>query len=133
MDKSHAVSPKNLFLIDSLGALLTALLLFFVLKRFDEFFGMPVNILNFLSAIALIFFIYSFACHIFLRSNWKKYMRIIITANSLYALLTLSLVIYYLKILTLLGVGYFIIEIIIVSGLVFVEIRTVKTKSNNLC
>lgn len=124
-----AITPKKLFLIDSLGALLTAFLLFFVLKRFDDYFGMPKHILNYLSVIAFAFFLYSFTCHIFLKRNWKTFLKIIITANLLYTFLTFSLVIYHLKILTLLGIIYFILEIIIVLVLVSFEIRTLRAKT----
>jgi hypothetical protein len=42
------MKSKDLFLMDGIGALLTAFLLFFVLKTFNEFVGMPEHVLTFL-------------------------------------------------------------------------------------
>lgn len=121
------INPEKLFLTDSLGALLSAFFLFVVLKSFDEYFGMPKNVLNYLSAIALVFSVYSFACFYFLKKNWKVFLGIIVSANLLYTLLTLSLVFYHLKSLTLLGILYFVVEMIVVIALVSIEIRTLRS------
>ena len=122
------IYPKRIFLVDSLGALFTAFLLFVVLKSYDECFGMPKNILNYLSAIALLYFFYSFACYTLTIKHWAKFLRIIITANLFYVLLTLSLIIYYLKQLTILGITYFVLEIIVIIALVSIEIRILTTQ-----
>lgn len=124
------ISPKNLFLIDCLGALLSTFFLFVVLKRFEEHFGMPEDVLNYLAGIAFAFFLYSFACFYFLKKNWKIFLSIIISANLLYTFLTLALVIYHSKTLTPLGITYFVLEMILVIGLVSIEIRTVLTQPN---
>ena len=127
--------PKRIFLIDSLGALLTAFLLFVVLKSYEEYFGMPKNMLNYLSAIALVYFLYSFSCYILTIKHWAKFLRIIIGANLFYVLLTLSLIIYYLEQLTILGITYFALEIIVIIALVSIEIQILTTqalKKNNL-
>ncbi len=124
------IKPRTLFLIDSLGALLSAFFLFVVLKRYEEYFGMPKHVLNYLSVIALAFFLYSFTCFYFINKNWKIFLGIIISANLLYTLLTLSLVIFHLKILTLPGLIYFIVEMVVIIGLVSIEIRILITATN---
>jgi hypothetical protein len=123
------LKPKNLFLIDGLGALLTAFFLFVILRTFSEYFGMPQTTLTYLSVIALFFFFYSFACFYLLKNDWKPFLRIISIANLLYCILTLGLVIYHRQSITLLGITYFFAEIILVCGLVFVELKTLKTES----
>ena len=62
-----AHKPQKLFLIDSLGAMLTAFFLFVVLKNFNEYFGMPQKILTYLSVIAAFFCIYSATCFFLLK------------------------------------------------------------------
>ncbi|MCF6348539.1 MAG: hypothetical protein L3J20_09610 [Flavobacteriaceae bacterium] len=81
-------NPKKLFLIDSLGAFITAFLLGVVLTRFEVVFGMPKTVLYYLSLIALIFSIYSICCHFLLEKNWKPYLKGIIIANLTYCLIT---------------------------------------------
>ncbi len=125
---NHLVrKPGTLFLIDSIGAMLTTLLLFFVLRNFNGYFGMPKTALTYLSAIAACFCVYSAICFLFLKENWMPFIKIISVANLLYCLLTAGLLINYYKQLTGLGLTYFWVEIIIICGLVFIE-RSVANK-----
>ncbi len=112
---------KKLFLIDGLGALLTALLLSQVLARFESVFGMPREILWGLAGMAGCFAIYSFLCHLFIEENGKPYLKGIAAANTIYCITTLGLVIYLKESLTYLGVAYFIGEIVIILILVRLE------------
>jgi hypothetical protein len=118
--------PKNLFLIDGAGALLTAFFLSVVLRKFNEYFGMPLAVLNFLSVTAVIFCLYSFTCYFLNNKNWQPFLKAISIANLLYCCLTLALVIYYYPVLTILGVLYFLAEILIVSGLAVVELKAIS-------
>ena len=120
------LNPKRLFLIDSFGAFVTAFFMFAILRTFNEYFGMPKLTLDFLSIIALAFSVYSFCCFFLVSNNWHPFLRTISIANILYCCLTLGLVIYYYPLLTILGVTYFLIEIIIVVVLVFFEINVLK-------
>jgi hypothetical protein len=121
------LNPKRLFFIDSLGAFLTALLLFAILRTFNEYFGMPKTTLSILIIIALIFCVYSLCCLFLVKKNWHLFLRAIIIANLLYSCLTLGLVIYNYPRLTILGVSYFLLEIVVVCGLVFLEINVLTT------
>lgn len=115
-----------LFLTDSLGALLTAIMLFFVLGNFHEYIGMPPSILHFLSAIAACFCIYSAACFLFLKSKWPVFIKAISYANLSYCVLTMGLMIAYYSQLTLLGLVYFTGEIIIICSLVYIELKVAQ-------
>jgi hypothetical protein len=117
------VSYKNIFLIDGMGAVLTALLLSQLLARLVPVFGMPSAILYPLAAIAACFAIYSLLCHLLVKKNWKPFLRGIAVANTLYCLTTLGWVIYLWNSLTWLGIAYFLGEILIVMTLVRVEIK----------
>jgi hypothetical protein len=118
------INPKKLFLIDSIGALLSAILLGLVLARFENIFGMPPKTLYALSFIACIFSIYSFLCFSGKIENWRPYLKIIAIANLLYCLLTIGLIIYFYQKLTVLGLIYFVLEIIIITILAMIELKT---------
>jgi hypothetical protein len=85
------VSYKNIFLIDGMGAVLTALLLSQLLARLVPVFGMPSAILYPLAAIAACFAIYSLLCHLLVKKNWKPFLRGIAVANTLYCLTDIGL------------------------------------------
>lgn len=130
------IHPKILFLVDSLGALLTTFSLFVVLKSFNDFFGMPVSVLNYLSMISACFCIYSALCFFFLNRNWAPYIRVIGIANLLYCVSTIGLVLVYSTQLTAFGIAYFLGEIVIVSVLVYIELTVagalMKTRTRDI-
>lgn len=118
--------PQMLFLTDSLGALITAIMLFFVLGNFQEYIGMPPSILHILSAIAACFCIYSAACFFFLKAKWPGFIKAICYANLSYCVLTMILMITYYSQLTLLGLAYFAGEIVVICSLVYVELKVAQ-------
>jgi hypothetical protein len=124
MKQKIILKPKTLFLIDGLGALLTAFILMAVLKPYHEYIGMPRPVLTWLSLIAVCFCLYSITCSFLVKTNERLFIGIIITANLLYCLLTTGLVLYHYSNLTVLGVTYFLAEIIVIVVLVFFELNT---------
>ena len=121
------LNSKSIFLMDGLGAAITTILLVVVLKRHNEYFGMPQDILTIISILALILSIYSFSCFAFSKSNLPKLLKIIIVANLIYCFLTLNLVIYFSNQLTIFGLLYFVGEILIICSLVMIELKILKT------
>lgn len=115
--------PKQLFFVDGIGAWLSAFLLSMVLANFIPAFGMPLHILTILALIPGFFAFYSFGCYFFLRDNWGPYLIAIAMANVLYCCLTLGLVIYHYEKLTSLGVGYFVLEMIVIVLLTILEFK----------
>ena len=126
-----AENPKRLFLLDSLGAILTAFFLFVVIWQFNGYFGMPKPVLTYLSIIAICFCIYSTSCFLFLKAYWTAFIRLIGIANLLYCALTIGLLIKYYSLLTIIGVTYFLIEIVIICGLSHVELNVAKEIKRN--
>ena len=126
------VNPKKLFLIDSLGALLSAFMLGIILVRFEDTFGMPQKVLYFLAFIACIFSVYSFLGFLGITKNWRPYMKIIAMANLVYCCFTMALVIFLFQKLTILGLTYFILEIIVVIMLVIIELKTASNTTLSL-
>lgn len=120
-----AQKPRTLFFIDSLGALLTALLLFLVLRNFNDYFGIPKTVVTYLSAIALCFCIYSTVCYFFIKGNWKPFLIGISIANLLYCILSIIVIIFHYSQLTTIGKSYFFVEIIIICTLVYIEFNVV--------
>jgi hypothetical protein len=87
-------NPRYIFLIDSLGAMLTAFMLGFVLARLEPVFGMSPKVLYVLSFFAGVFFLYSLLCFLAKMTNWKPYLKIIAIANLLYCCFTAGMMIY---------------------------------------
>ncbi len=129
MLKNMTSNPKQLFLIDCLGALLSAILLGVVLTSFEPIFGMPRNVLFGLAALACLFAIYSFWNHVRFKENWRPYLQGIAIVNLLYCGLTAALVVYFRQELTKWGLLYFLLEMLVIIALVLVEFKTVFRKN----
>ena len=108
-DGKWRLTPGRLFLLDGLGACVTAMLLAGILIPFQEFFGLPLSALEVLLLFAVVFAFYSLSCA---------------TANGLYCCLTAFFVIFYFERLTVLGLCYFLVEMMIILSLVFLEMKT---------
>ena len=121
-----AEKQKTIFLIDALGAILTAFFLFVIMRQFNGYFGMPKTVLTLLSVIAGLFCIYSTACFLFLKRNWALFIRLIGFANLLYCVLTIALLIKYYSLVSIIVTIYFLIEIVIICGLSYVEFSVAK-------
>lgn len=120
------ITPKRIFLIDGTGAIISATLLGYVLVIYNEYIGMPISTLKFLSSIAAVFAIYSITNFFILKSNPSYYIRLIAIANTIYCLTTLSLMVYHFQTLTILGIVYFLGEIFIIIGIVKLEMKVSK-------
>ncbi|MEZ4684900.1 MAG: hypothetical protein R3B47_02205 [Bacteroidia bacterium] len=120
-----AITPRKLFLIDGLGALLSAIMLGLVLARFEAFFGVPARVLHLLTAVALAFFLNSMGCYFANRKSWQPWMKGIAIANLLYCLLTVILIIKLHEAITIWGLLYFGGEMLIVLALAGFEWRFV--------
>ena len=125
-----AQKPRALFLVDGIGAFITAFLLLAILRTFNDYVGMPRMALTSLSIIAAVFCLYSISCYFLLNDNWQPFLKAISVANLLYCCLTSGLVIYYYNSLTILGVIYFLAEIIIIVVLVYVELKVLNRHKN---
>ena len=115
-------NPKILFLIDAIGALTSAVLLFFLWRQVNEILGLPKSTLTILSVFAGVFFLYSAICTIWIKAHFSPFLYLIATANLLYLFLTLVLIGFWRE-MTSLGLIYFLGEIGLISGLAFLEIK----------
>lgn len=124
--KYFSEKQKTLFLIDSVGAFMTAFSLFVIVRQFYEYFGMPKNELTYLSVIAVFYGIYSAACFLFLKVELTAFIKFIGIANLIYCALTIVLLIKYCHLLTIVGTTYFLVEIAIICGLSYIEFHVAK-------
>ena len=125
-----AQKHKTLFLIDAIGALITAFFLGVIMLQYNEYFGMPKNILFNLSIIAICLCIYSATCFLFLKNSWAVFVQIIGIANLLYCALTIGFLIKFYPLLTIIGILYFLVEIVIIFFLSYIELKVaLRSKS----
>ena len=114
---------KQLFLLDSLGAMLSAFFLGVVLTGLDTYFNMPTAILYLLALLACSFCAYSIICYFFTGRRWRVFLQGIAIVNSIYGCLTFWLVVFYSPSLTKFDICYFLIELIVLILLIFVELK----------
>ncbi|WP_299257983.1 hypothetical protein [uncultured Aquimarina sp.] len=122
--------PRQLFFIDGLGALLTIFFLTIVLTTFQEYIGMPKKTLYFLSVIAVIYGIYSISCYFLNPRNWQPFLKIIAFANLAYCFITIVFIYYYFQNMTVLGLLYFFLELLVIFGLVAIELMVIFNQKN---
>jgi hypothetical protein len=116
--------PKKIFLIDGAGALLTALTLIFAPVLLPGIFGLPQANTLLLGSIAVCFAVYSLYNYVrFNPTRWKLLLRIIALANLAYCLLSLVVLLYFYKQVTVIGWIYFIGEIAIIIALFLWEMN----------
>jgi len=117
------LNPKKLFLIDGLGAILSAFLLGVVLVKFETIFGIPSSTLYLLATIPIFFATYDFYCYKKRHQKTGLSLKGIALLNLLYCCVSLGLVFYHFDTITNLGWVYILIEITIVLLLAVIEFR----------
>ncbi len=123
MINQFAAHPRKLFLTDALGALATALLLFFLVRNQNHYFGLGQPVVIALFVMALLIFSYSIFCYFTIQKRWKPFMIALAIANLLYCTITFWLVFLYSD-ATVPGFVYFSTEMIIIGFLVYIELKT---------
>lgn len=116
-------NPKQLFLLDGFGAILSAFLLGVVLVQLESTFGMPREVLYPLALAACGFAIYDFICYFRITKNWKPFLIGIAIINLIYCIISIGLMIQHYPQLTTLGVLYFCGEIVILFVLIGIELK----------
>jgi|SRR5690554_78623 len=122
-------NPRHLFLLDGAGALLSLFLLGVVLVELEIFFGIPISTLYFLSFFPLCFLLFDLFCFSIVRRSHEVYLRIIAFLNIAYCLLSIILSIVHYEIISILGLLYILIEVIIIGVIAGLELSVAKTIS----
>ncbi|MFV5703231.1 hypothetical protein ACM55F_15285 [Flavobacterium sp. XS2P12] len=122
-------NPKILFVVDTIGALLSCAFLFMIAKKFSLNFGISETVWVNLSLIALLMAFYSTFCSLGVKHRWMSFLISISVINIIYCALTIGVLIYHWSELTALGKTYLSAEIVVILLLVFFELNTAKTIS----
>lgn len=122
--RSLTQNIKTVFLVDGLGAVLSATMLGLVLAPLHTYIGMPKETLHLLASAALVFAIYSLACYAFADKQGHRLLLPVIIANSSYSAYTCALVWQYQSQLSPLGMAYFVGELGVLFVLVYIEYKT---------
>ncbi len=118
---------KQIFLVDAIGALLSCVLLGFILVTLERYVGMPVKTLQYLAIIAFSFSLFSIGNHFYPGIRSKRNLKVIAVLNLLYCLLTLALVLKNFELLKPLGLVYFLGEIVLIVFLARLELRVANS------
>ncbi|WP_428742277.1 hypothetical protein [Tenacibaculum sp.] len=124
--KNLLLNPKKLFLIDGLGAFVSAFLLGVVLVKFESIFGIPPSTLYLLAILPVFFAFYDFYCYQKKDSKQKQFLKWIALMNLLYCSLSIGAALYHLETITRLGWIYISGEVIIIIILSITELITAK-------
>lgn len=116
------LNKKNIFLVDGIGALLTAFNVGVLLVHFNEYIGMPIRVLYPLALAGVVFAMYSLTNHFKGFRNGGPRLSIIAVANLVYCCITILLMLRHSETLTYLGYLYFIVEVGIVVILSIYEL-----------
>lgn len=119
-------TPRSLFLIDGIGALISAFLLGVVLVQFQPLFGMPVEALYILAALPVGFALYDAICYWGIKGNPSFFLKGIALINIGYCGLSVAFLSQHHESLTVLGWLYFVGELLIVLFLSGVEWQVAK-------
>jgi hypothetical protein len=120
------ISYRNIFLVDGLGAMTSAFLLWIMTGNLHAYVGMPVPVLNALAIAAVFFCLYSLTCFFYAGSRWKPFLRAIAMINLLYCLTTAACLVRYWPLLKTPGKIYFILEILVILALAYLEMTLVR-------
>ncbi len=116
------LTPKGVFLLDGIGALLSCFLLI-ILVRFESIFGMPSHALYALALFPLAFLVYDIICYLTVKRRSALLIKIIAISNFVYCGISLVFVIDHLDSLTAIGLTYFILEMIVIFVLALAELE----------
>lgn len=119
-------SPRDLLLVDGLGACVSAALLGIALPAVHERIGMPLPVLRLLAGIAMLLAASSLAGYRLAGDRAAGWLRATLVANLLYCLLTGVLVAIHLRSLTPWGLAYFVAEAAVILALALVERRALR-------
>ena len=126
--EKYQLQPRQVFLIDGVGALVSAMLLVGLISNFENLFGLPKSTVYSLSIPAFALMVYSLGCYFLNTKSWRPLLTAVAVANILYCILTISVIFSYFKSVTVLGLMYFIGEIGIILFIVGLEWAMVKRK-----
>ena len=131
MIQSFIVNPKKIFLMDALGAAVSAILLGVVLVKLERVFGIPESTLYFLAAFPILFILYDLFCLTKNKNDLGPFLKLIAVVNITYCCLSIGMTIYHLNTITIFGYLYILIEVIITFTLAIFEYKIANKLAEN--
>ncbi|SEB36809.1 hypothetical protein SAMN04489761_0196 [Tenacibaculum sp. MAR_2009_124] len=122
--------PKTLFLIDGIGALCSAFFLGFIFTYFNALVGIPIPSLYLLASFPCFYILLDVYFYCNSDKNINNHLRIIAFLNFLYCIISLILVIKHREKTTYLGWAYILLELMLISILIFLELKATITYSH---
>lgn len=119
------LNEKNIFLLDGIGAVLSACFTGLILIRYSLFIGINVSLLQSLALIPAAYAVYSLSCYFFVSKRRPWMLLAIIIANLIYCAISAGLILFRERI-TMRGKILLTAEIIIVLLVVFLELKVYK-------
>ena len=123
--------PSRLFLLDSIGAILSAALLLLLHFVFQVTNGLPPLIVYALVAAALFLSAYSLTCSWLLRRCHARYLRVIALLNGTYLLTVCILLVLYCSRLHPILIICFILESVVLGFLIYLELKVTNQLIRN--
>lgn len=123
------LSPTALFSLDCGGAFVSAVMLLWVLPAIQSLIGMPTAALLMLGAAPAVYMLYDISVLSFVSAIRPLHIYLIATANGLYTLVSSIFLVIHWEQLMPLGVTYFVLELLILIGLVGYQITCARAYS----
>lgn len=117
-------NPNNIFLVDGLGALVSAFLLVVVSLKFENHFGIPVQMLYILAFLPCVLVLFDLYCFTRIKKDKITFLKILSFINISYCFTALGLAGFYYKKITYLGWTYIFLEMVIVISIASLEYKT---------
>lgn len=111
-----------MFFIDGAGAFASIILLAIVLPSLESAIGMPYRVLYLLAAFAAPLFLFSTFCYLFFPERWKAFLITVAVGNLFYCSISIAAIFWFKGDLTVLGMIYFVAEVIVIAALGAIEI-----------
>lgn len=128
-----AQQPKLVFLIDGVGACISAAVLLAVIQPFPAFWGIPSKVAYTLALPAILLALFSGGCYLFLKIRFWLFIRLVAIGNVAYCVAVLLLTVSYFSVLTMMGKAYTTVELVIIGGLAYIELKVAAKLANNGC
>jgi hypothetical protein len=120
---SFVKKPNTLFLVDSIGAFISAFCLLIISRYYSDYFGINHSTFQLLLILPIVFCIYSACCFLFVKRSFKPFIQIIALANLLYCIISLILLGTLFSEITILGLSYFVVELTIIALIISIEFK----------
>lgn len=121
------LNKKSIFLLDGVGAAVSALFTGLLLPLFTTEIGLPAEVLYSLATLPILCSIYSFSCHFAKKFHpWMLFG--IMAANIFYCLISAALIFTY-ESMTSWGIALLLAEIFVVIFVITLEVKVYYQKA----